>query len=90
MANIKAVQSLAKPGTPKGKPDMRSKGNSYITGPDGKVIGGGGPAKPAKPQGKQTLSPSYLLNNENRFDKNVYTPEQAAKRAFGPKPLTTT
>jgi hypothetical protein len=36
--------------------------------------------KPAMPDPKEKTKPDYLLNNENRFDKNVYTPEDMIKR----------
>lgn len=33
-----------------------------------------------KPSDKNTLTPDYLLQHENRFDPNVYTPEQLMQK----------
>jgi len=33
-----------------------------------------------KPSTGESVDPSYLLQHENRFDKNVYTPEQLQQK----------
>jgi hypothetical protein len=33
------------------------------------------------PSDKKTLDPKYLLQHENRFDPNVYTPEQIMNKS---------
>ena len=38
---------------------------------------------------RKTLNPKYLLNHENHFDPNVYTPEQMLQKQ-SVKPVTQT
>lgn len=52
-------------------------------------------AKPTQTDGKlpasdkKTLTPDYLLNHENHFDPNTFTPEQMQQKTFGKKALET-
>jgi hypothetical protein len=41
------------------------------------------PAKDLPPSDNKTITPEYLLNHQNHFDPNVYTPEGVRRNIQG-------